>query len=296
MNRYQQGSLFALAAYVAWGISPIYFKLMQSVDALDILSHRIVWTGIILLVLISVMRQWQRLRSILSDLRVASILLITAILIGANWLIFVYAIQTERIAETSLGYYINPLLSLLLARLVLKEHLRRPQLIAIGLGILAVANEVYRLGSMPWIALALATTFAVYGLLRKQLGVGGVSGLFIEVGWLTPLALGWAIHGTWTGQSMFMQGDIGLDLMFIMAGVVTAFPLVLFSSAVIRIPLSTISFYQYIAPTLSLILAVLIYTEPFEPARWLTFGLIFTAVGAFMANEYQMMKDNRTIT
>ncbi len=286
--------LLAISAYGFWGVSPIYFKWLAHVDALEILSHRVVWSLAALLLGIGFLGYRRRLYALLCDLRLCLLLSLTAALLVCNWLLFVHAAQTNRIAEASLGYFINPLFTIMLGMVFLQERLRALQWLALLFGAVAVLNDLLRIGSPPWIALGLATTFSIYSLIRKRIGVGGFHGLLIEVGWLAPLALIWILFGVLRGQSAFLQGDLAVDGALALAGLVTTFPLVCFGSAALRLPLSSLGFYQYLAPSISLVLAVAVYFEPFDLARWLTFSLIFVALAFFTLDEVRELRRHRS--
>jgi len=274
------GVAYAFAAFFSWGLLPIYWKLLSDVPALQIMLNRIVWSLGFLLMVLTVKGSWKEVRAVFRQPKAVRMLCCTACLISANWLTYIWAVNNGHIVESSLGYYINPLITVLLGVLVLKERPSRWQILAMVLAAIAVLYSVIRLGSFPWIALALAFTFALYGLLRKLVAVESLVGLSVETALLSPLALGVLF---WLG----LQGDLALgrvwkqDLLLAGAGVVTALPLIWFTCGTRRLQLSTIGFLQYVAPTCQLLIGVLIYHEPFPRDQQATFGLIWVALLIF---------------
>ncbi len=271
------GAAYAVAAYTFWGFAPAYFVWIKFAAPLEVVAHRIVWSLPLLALLITAARQWGGLRllSAADYLR----LFICAVLLSANWLTFVYAIHTERIVETALGYYINPLVSIVLGWLVLGESMRVLQWLAAGVAALAVSFEVLMLGEVPWLGLLLAFSFGFYGLLRKQLGVASSLGLGIETVMLAPVALAFIVF--WETRAGSGGHDVPDYLLLALGGVVTITPLLWFAAAAVRLPLTVLGFFQYIAPSLSLLLAVVVYGEPVAFSRWVCFGLIWLALAIF---------------
>jgi chloramphenicol-sensitive protein RarD len=277
----RQGLALGISAYGLWGVLPIYFKALRSIDSVNIVAHRIVWSVPVLAVLLSVTGAWGEVWEAVRNRRVLVLLTVTALLIGGNWLLYVYAVNSGHILAGSLGYYLNPLANVLLGRIVLKERLSRLQWAAVALaaaGISAIA--IGALGQL-WISLALCVSFATYGLLRKIAPVDAVAGLAIETALLFPIAAGWLAWGLVSGDPIF--GGSSLDLFLIaIAGVVTATPLLLFTAAARRLPYSTLGMLQFIAPTLQFLIAVLLYGEPFTSAHAIAFGAIWTALGLYI--------------
>jgi chloramphenicol-sensitive protein RarD len=271
------GALYAVLAYTAWGIVPLYWKLFGQIPALEILSHRIIWSMVVLTVLLVLQQRGSELRQLARDPKTLSALLMTTILISLNWGLFIYSITINQIIEVSLGYYINPLVSVILGAVFLKERLNRGQTIAVVLAAVGVTNFVGNFGQIPWIALGLASSFALYGLLRKLIPVTPLVGLTVETGLATPAALIFV-------QSLASQGtghfgiDGWLTALFVGCGVVTSFPLLWFNNAAKRLRLSTLGFFQYLAPSLQLLLGVFLYHEPFTLTHTVTFTLIWTAL------------------
>ncbi len=273
----KEGVLYAVLAYTAWGLLPVYWKFFGQIPAIEVLSHRIVWSMVFLIGLLV----WQRRREEFWQLwrykRKVSFLLVTALLLTFNWGLYIYGVNTQRVVETSLGYFINPLANVLLGFAVLKERLHWGQQFAVLLATVGVANFVWQLGTVPWIALGLAFSFAFYGLLRKVVTVSPMVGLAVETLLATPVALAFIGYTTATGTGHF-SASLWLMLLFIGAGIVTSFPLLWFNNAAKRLRLSTLGFFQYIAPSLQLLLGIFLYHESFSRTHAVTFGLIWLAL------------------
>lgn len=270
-----------MAAYGLWGFMPLYIKAVRAVPLLEVLCHRVVWALVLLLPL--VWRQGE-LGSVLVAVRrprTLAILATSALAIALNWLVYIWAVVHGRLLEGSLGYYINPLVNVLLGVVVLGERLDRPVRVAVAIAAVGVAWLTLRLGQPPWIALALAASFGLYGLMRKLAPVGALAGLAIETALLMPLAGGYLVWAMLTGRSAFLAGSPTLSLLLLLAGPVTAIPLLFFAGAARRLPLSTMGFLQYLSPTLQFLLAVLVYGEPFDGSRAVAFGFIWTALAVF---------------
>jgi len=273
----RKGFGLGVAAYGLWGVLPIYFKALRSIDAVDIVAHRIVWSAPVLAALLTVTGSWGEVREALRNRRAIAMLTVTAFLIGVNWLLYVYAVNNGHILAGSLGYYLNPLANVLLGRVVLKERLSRLQWAAVALAAAGIsALAIGALGQL-WISLTLCVTFATYGLLRKIAPVDAVAGLAIETGILLPFAGGWLLWGLAAGHDIFGRSTSDIFLIAI-AGIVTATPLLLFTAAAKRLRYSTLGMLQFLAPTLQFILAVLVYGEPFTSAHAIAFGAIWGAL------------------
>ncbi|PSN16365.1 EamA family transporter RarD [filamentous cyanobacterium CCT1] len=271
------GPIYALLAYSTWGLLPIYWKFFGATPAVEVLSHRMIWSAVFLVGILVAQRRLPDLLALLRSPRQALILLLTASLLSFNWGLYIYGVNSDRVVEASLGYYINPLVTVLLGFVFLKERLHRGQQVAVALAVMGVGYFIWQLGTVPWIALALAVSFAFYGLLRKVVAVAPLVGLAVETLLITPITLlfvGWL--GV-TGQGHFGQ-SWPLTLLFIGAGVATSMPLLWFNQAAQRLPLATLGFFQYLAPSLSLLLGVFVYGEPFTQAHGITFGCIWLAL------------------
>jgi len=273
----QLGVGYALLAFLSWGILPVYWKLLDNVSSFEILSHRMVWSTVFLLVLIAVQRRLGEFRDLLESRKQIWLLLVTATLLGVNWFVYIYGVNTNRIVETSLGYFINPLLNVLMGILFLKERLEFWRGLAVVLASLGVLNYLWNFGSLPWIALSLAFTFSFYGLLRKVIPVKPLIGLFIETLLLAPLAtifiLIWKVEGSGN-----FGGDWRIAILLIGAGIVTSLPLLWFTNATKRLRYSTVGFIQYLTPSIQLIIGVYFYQEPFTTTHSITFGLIWSGL------------------
>ena len=277
----RQGFGLGVAAYGLWGVLPIYFKALRSINSVDIVAHRIVWSAPVLAMLLSVTGAWSEVWEALRNRRTLTLLTVTALLIGGNWLLYVYAVNSGHILAGSLGYYLNPLANVLLGRIVLKERLAWLQWAAVALAAAGIsALAIGALGQL-WISLTLCVSFATYGLLRKIAPVDAVAGLAIETGLLLPLAAGWLIWGLAVGDPIFGASRLDVALIAI-AGVVTATPLLLFTAAAKRLRYSTLGMLQFIAPTLQFLIAVSIYGEPLTTAHVIAFGSIWTALALYV--------------
>ena len=266
-----------VGAYTAWGLMPLYFKLLLGVPAIAIVAHRVVWSLLLLGVLISLKGAWSSIREAVSQPRTVRLLSATAALIAVNWLLYVYAVNSGHILAASLGYYLNPLANILLGRFVLGEPLSRPQWMAVGLAAVGVAILAVGALSHLWISLALCVSFSLYGLLRKVATVEATAGLGIETALLLPVAIGWLTWATlMTSQPVW--GENGTDTMLlVLAGIVSTVPLLLFTAAARLLPYSTLGILQFIAPTLQFLVAVFLFGEPFTTAHAAAFGCIWTA-------------------
>jgi chloramphenicol-sensitive protein RarD len=288
-SRARAGLFYGLAAYGLWGVMPIYFKSLNEVPSIDIVAHRIVWSLVALAMLVSLLRAWDQVRAAIRHRRTLAILLLTALLIGTNWLLYVYAINSGNILAGSLGYYLNPLANILLGRFILQERLSKLQWAAVAIaagGIAVLAAGA--LGTL-WISLTLCFSFATYGLLRKIVQVESLAGLTIETALLFPLALGWLLVGGAEGRPMFGMSNTE-TILLLAAGIVSTVPLLCFTAAARRLAYSTVGMLQFIAPTLQFLLAVAIYDEPFTRAHAIAFGCIWTALTLYLG---AMVRDRR---
>ncbi len=266
-----------MLAYSTWGLLPIYWKLFGATPAIEVLSHRMIWSAVFLCGILLVQRRLGDLLAMLQSPRQILVLLLTASLLSFNWGLYIYGVNSDRVVEASLGYYINPLVTVLLGFVFLKERLYRGQQVAVALAVVGVGYFIWRLGTVPWIALALAISFAFYGLLRKVVPVAPLVGLAVETLLITPITLLFVVWLGVTGQGRFGE-SLPMTLLFIGAGVATSMPLLWFNNAAKRLKLATLGFFQYLAPSLSLLLGVFVYGEPFTPVHAVTFGCIWTAL------------------
>lgn len=277
-----RGILSAIGAYVLWGLLPVYWKLLKQASAMEILSHRVIWSLLFLLVLLVITRRIglfrQETQEIIAQPRKMLGILAAAGLISVNWLVYIWAVNDNRIVETSLGYYINPLVNVLLGVLLLKEKLSRRQYFAVFLAGCGVLNLVVHFGTFPWVAVSLAISFSLYGLCKKTLRLGATTGIILETGLLAPVALVYLSWLHFAGGSIFGPALTVETILLVGAGVVTSLPLVLFANAANQLPLSMLGFIQYLSPTIALIVGVFLYHEPFTSAHAISFGLIWLAL------------------
>nr|WP_286946825.1 EamA family transporter RarD [Pseudomonas sp. UBA6718] len=273
-----RGYALGIAAYLIWGLFPLYFKAIQAVPALEIIAHRAIWSALFGALLLALWKHpgwWRELRD---NPRRLVVLAASGLLIASNWLVYVWAVNNGRMLEASLGYYINPLINVLLGMLLLGERLRRLQWVAVGLATLGVLQQLWQVGSLPWVSLVLALTFGFYGLIRKQAPVAALPGLVVETWLLLPLALGWLwLHpAAASTQAGFWSSSEALWL--IAAGPITLVPLLCFNAAARHLPYTTLGFLQYLAPTLVLLQAVLLFGETLESSKLLSFVCIWAAL------------------
>jgi chloramphenicol-sensitive protein RarD len=280
-----KGILNGIAAYALWGFFPIYWKLLHEVPALQLIGHRIAWSFLLLLGVIILTGQWNDFRSKL-DVRIFGIYLIASLLVGVNWLTYVWAVNAGFIVETSLGYFINPLLSVLMGVLFLRERLRITQWIPVVLAALGVLYLTFVYGRLPWIALLLAFTFGFYGLVKKLAPLGSLYGLTFETGILFLPALAYLGIVQVDNTASFLHSSLTLDLLMIGAGLVTTVPLLMFASAAKQIPLSMIGILQYLAPSIQFLIGIFVYKEVFDNSRLIGFGLVWLALIIFWVENY----------
>lgn len=272
-------------AYIWWGLSPLFYRLLTGVDAVEIIAHRVVWTCAVLLLLKAfgyrprVLRlEWRKWDSV-------GLFALTAVCIFSNWLLFTWAVTHGMVLETSLGYFINPLFSVLLGVAVLGERLRMAQRIAVLLATVAVGQLMWRHGAVPWISLSLAFTFGIYGLVRKHTKIDAINGLLMEMTFGLPFGITFLAWRAWEGTAAFGPSTIPMSSLLMLAGPVTLVPLVMFGTGAPRLHLSTIGFLQYLAPTLSFIVAVFIIGEPFDNAKMTAFGIIWAALAIYSVDS-----------
>jgi len=270
--------LYAAGAHVLWGVIPIYWKQIEAAGAVEIVAHRIVWTVVFTVIIIALQRRLGRLWSALRDPRAVLALVASSLLIALNWGLFIWAVMENRIIDTSLGYFINPLLSIILGVVMLQERLSLLQKIAVGVAGLGVANQTLTVGYLPWISLVLAMSFALYGLIRKTIHVESIEGVSIETILMLPLAGGFLVYLLAAGDAAFGSHGRLNDFYLVLAGPLTAIPLMLFAAGARRLPMFMMGFMQYVTPTLSLSVAVFMYGETFTQAHAVTFGLIWSAL------------------
>jgi chloramphenicol-sensitive protein RarD len=280
----KRGTAFGLGAYIIWGLLPLYWSLLKPASALEILAHRVIWSAVFIGLLVIVLRRTAWLRTLASRRRILGILTVAAALVAVNWGTYIWSVNSGRVVEASLGYFINPLVSMLLGVAVLRERLRGAQWAAVGVGTLAVVVLTADYGRPPWIAFTLAGTFAVYGLLKKVAAAPAMEGLAVESTVSLPIALGYALWLELAGRASFGHVSVGHTLLVMASGVATALPLLLFAAAANRIPLTSIGILQYLAPLLQFAIGVLVVHEVMPPARWAGFVLVWLALAIFTAD------------
>ena len=276
-----KGIAYAIGAYGIWGLLPVYLKWLHAVPPLQVISHRILWSGLLLSAIVLLSRQWTAFRSTALTPRILRTYAIAALLIAINWLTYIWAVDAGRIVEVSLGYFINPIISVVMGVVFLRERLRRWQWLPVGMVVIGVLYLTVSYGALPWLALILAFSFGTYGLIKKTAPLGALYGLTLETGILLLPALGWLLYADAAGSGAFLHGGVTMDSLLVAAGPVTAIPLLLFAAATQRIPLTQIGILQYISPTLQFLLGVLVYREPFTHAQLIGYGIVWMALIIF---------------
>jgi chloramphenicol-sensitive protein RarD len=277
----QTGILYAAAAYIIWGLFPIYFKSLESVSPAQILWHRIVWACVLLLIVLAFRRQWSWILRVLRQPKVLAGFAASALLLSINWYIYIWSVNNDHVIDASLGYFMNPLVSVLLGFALLHERLRQAQWAAVALAAAGVAWLTLHAGHPPWVSLALALTFGFYGLLRKTAALGALEGLSLETFLLAPIALGCLAWLSLNHENVFSDASLNFKCLMIAAGPITAVPLLLFAAGARRIPLSTLGLLQYFTPTLQLLLGVWLYHEPFGGQRLIGYAFVWSALAVF---------------
>ncbi len=281
MSESGRGLLYGLAAYLLWGLFPLYWPLLEPAGAVEILSHRITWSVITMMLVTLVVRRMPQLRAIFSDRRARSLLALGAVVIAVNWGTYIWGVNHHRVVETSLGYFINPLVTVLMGVLILGERLRPWQWTAIGIASIAVVGITVEYGRPPWVALILAFSFGTYGLTKKQANVQPVESLTFETLVLAPLAIGYLVWLGARGEAHFLGHGAGHSVLMILTGFVTAVPLLFFGAAAIRVSLTALGLLQYLAPVLQFLLGVTLLDEQMTPMRWVGFALVWVALCIF---------------
>ncbi len=282
----RKGAIFACLAFFMWGLAPIYFKMIQHVSAFEILMHRVIWSVMFLILVVSMLNYWNKIKRILIQPKLILMLVVTSTLLGFNWGLFIWAINNNHMLDASLGYYINPLLNVLLGMVFLNERLRKLQGAAVALAFTGVLLQLISFGSFPVVAFSLATSFALYGLLRKKLQVDALPGILIEALILLPVALTYWWLMVPTETSNLPANDWLTNALLVSAGIVTTLPLLCFTGAAKRLQYTTLGFFQYIGPSLMFILAVVFYGEVFDAERVITFACIWSALAIFSWDSY----------
>jgi chloramphenicol-sensitive protein RarD len=283
-----------IAAFTTWGLVPIYWKLLKAVPATEILAHRFIWTSVFLIALLTWQRRWTEVETNVRSRRARLYCLASGSMIAITWFLYIWAVIIGRVIETSLGYYMTPLMNVLLGAVFLRERLTRWQFVSILLGTIGVLNLTFGYGRLPWVALSLCTTFGLYGLLRKKSGTAAIPGLFIETVLLVPLAIAYLIFLKTNGHLIFGPPHISLSILLMSAGIVTAVPQVWFGHAAQHLRLTTLGFLQYLAPTGTFFLGMFVYHEPFTRNHLITFALIWIALAIFTGDAVVRWRSGRT--
>ncbi|GAA79747.1 EamA family transporter RarD [Pseudoalteromonas sp. BSi20495] len=289
----RKGAVFACLAFVMWGLAPIYFKFIQHVSAFEILMHRVVWSVVFLVLVVSILKYWHKIKRIIVQPKLVLMLVITSALLGFNWGLFIWAINNNHMLDASLGYYINPLLNVLLGMLFLGERLRKFQGVAVALAFSGVLLQLVSFGSFPVVAFSLAISFALYGLLRKKLPVEALPGILLEALILLPVALVYWWLMAPSDTSSLPANDWHTNALLISAGIITTLPLLCFTGAAKRLQYTTLGFFQYIGPSLMFMLAVVFYGEVFDAERLVTFACIWSALAIFSWDSYYQSRKRK---
>lgn len=285
MSESRRGVAFGLVAWALWGFFPLYWPLLAPSDAVEILAHRVVWSLVVMGAVVVVLGRLGSLRATLARRRTLVLLALAAVLISTNWGTYIYGVVSGHVVETSLGYFINPLVSVLLGVVVLGERLRPAQWVAIGLATLAVLGLTLEYGRPPWIALVLAFSFGLYGLTKKKANAGAVESLVVETTVAAPAALAYLAVLAGAGASTFTAGGLPHALLLVGTGLITVVPLLCFGAAATRIPLSTLGLMQYLTPSVQFVLGLVVFGEPMTPGRWVGFAVIWFALVVFTADS-----------
>lgn len=270
-----------MLAYGLWGTFPLYFALLAKVPPIEVVAHRVIWSLLFLVLLLSLTRGWGALREALRARRAVALLALAAVFLSINWVTYVYSVSTNQVVEASLGYFINPLVSVALGVIALKERLRPMQWTAVGIALVAVIELTVAYGAVPWIALILAFSFGIYGLLKKLVGFAAIPSLTIETAVLSPIAVVLLVTLEGTGAAVFVQGGPGISALLILLGPVTAIPLLAFGAAATRIPLSMLGLIQYVTPIAIFIFGITVFGDEMQPSRWVGFILVWIALVVF---------------
>lgn len=284
---------FGLLAYGIWGFFPLFFRQLGHVSPMDVLSNRAVWACLFVALLLTLRGNWRKVQAVLGKPRQCAMLALAALLVGSNWLVFLWAVGQQQVVASSLGYFLTPLVNVLLGLIVLKERLNRLEWISVGLALAAIVNEIITLGNLPWISLVLAGTFGTYGLVRKQVPVDALSGLWLETLAMLPVCALYALWQAQQGHLVYAAHDTLTAALLIGAGILTALPLMAFAAATQRLDLATVGMLMYINPTMQFITAIWIFGEPLQMARLISFGLIWLGLFFFSWSAWRKYRSLR---
>ena len=291
----RRGTAMGLGAYLLWGLFPLFFPLLKPASAVEILAHRVVWTLLFVVVALLVRRRWAWLRAIARDRRRLTILAVASVVIAINWGVYIWAVNHGHVVESALGYYINPLVTVLLGVVVLRERLRRWQWVAVALATCAVVALTIDLGRPPWIALVLAFSFATYGLMKNQVRMPALESLAVETSMLALPAAVVLVHLGTAGQLVFGGPQVHVTVLLVSVGAVTAVPLLLFGAAASRIPLSTMGLLQYVTPTLQFLIGLSVVHEAMSTGRWIGFVIVWLALAVFSADSLRAARARSSV-
>lgn len=294
-NETNKGILFAILAYVIWGITPLYFAQLRAVPAYEILAHRAIWSFFVIAALLSLLKLWPQVKRIFQRPKTIGLLCVTAILISINWLTYIWAVNNGHLLDASLGYFINPIVNVILGMLFLAEKLRKWQWTAVAFAVTGVTIQIVTFGSLPWIALVLSCSFGLYGLLRKKLHINALVGLLIETLFMLPIAGLYLFGLATTPTADLMSNPASLNILLLLAGIITTVPLLCFNNAAIRLPLSTLGFFQYIGPSIMFVLGVYWYGETVSPDKLVTFSFIWAALLIFSLDGITQNRKQRLL-
>ena len=289
----KQGVIFAILAYTMWGLAPLYFKQLHQVPAYEILAHRALWSCAFIALLLSLFKLWPKVRVVCAQPKHLALLFCSALLISINWLTYIWAVNNDHLIDASLGYFINPIVNVLLGMFFLAEKLRKWQWLAITLAASGVLLQVFTLGYLPWIALVLSCSFGFYGLLRKQLKLNALVGLLLETLIMLPIAAIYLFVIADSATADLSSNSANLNLLLVSAAFITTLPLLCFNAAAVRLPLSTLGFFQYIGPTIMFILGITLYGEQVDSATLTTFMFIWLAILVFSLDALRHRRQHR---
>ncbi|WP_415894604.1 EamA family transporter RarD [Neptuniibacter sp. PT34_22] len=280
-NEHQKGIYYAVAAFVMWGLVPVYFKAVDDVPAFEVLAHRVVWSVVFLGLFLLLKGKLNELTTLRNSPKILLSLGLSALVISINWLVFIWAVSEQRIVETTLGYFINPLINIVFGFFIFSERLRFLQWIAVAIATVAVLYQIILIGELPWVALTLATSFSIYSVLRKKIPIDSITGLLVETLWLFPMALVYMIWLSSQSNFVLLNGSTEIQVLLLAAGLVTSLPLIAFAAGARRLSLTMVGLLQYIGPSIAFLIAVFYYNEPMDQNRLITFVMIWIALAIF---------------
>ncbi|WP_415888000.1 EamA family transporter RarD [Neptuniibacter sp. QD37_6] len=280
-SEHQKGIYYAVAAFLMWGLVPVYFKAVDDVPAFEVLAHRVVWSVVFLVLFLFLKGKLSELTTLRNNPKILLSLGLSALVISINWLVFIWAVSEQRIVEATLGYFINPLINIVFGFFLFSERLRFLQWIAVAIATVAVLYQIILIGELPWVALTLATSFSIYSVLRKKIPIDSITGLLVETLWLFPMALVYMIWLSAQNNFVLQNGSTDIQMLLLAAGLVTSLPLIAFAAGARRLSLTMVGLLQYIGPSIAFLIAVFYYNEPMDQNRLITFVMIWIALAIF---------------